>query len=659
MEKNGNPVTRTDNLSDIAFKTFSARFVGLEVDRFERIWQEACRQAQFEILERVTACIIFEELAPLKNIDPKNLPEVQKSDLDSIPQSACMIGGADNGMYIPVASRTHCARFTPHPHFYHRAANGSIRKVSDPIDFFDAVIGMVDRFVLPSQKVSRTRDAIQNSYENLACGICYKLIKKEWLSDKPDREVPAVNDLIHYEQLVTTGHPVHPLTKFRSNISIEETLQIAPEYNNRIDIGFVAVVKGYFRCSLLEPRHFQDWLDTETRKKLFQSLPPGINPPDYRFIPVHSWQYDNWLNKQFKNDIEEQKILPLGGSFIKAYPSLSLRTLYIESVDKNIFLKLPVNLQTTSYFRTVSPNATQNGVALSKIFRTISKNHSVFNDKTRFLYETEGAYYSPKPSDKMSADDIAVSKHLGYIVRQSPYEVIDPDDIPIVTIALVDHNRLTRRPVLHDLIALHTNAVGAQTLQQGALSWFQSFLDVSVEGLLTLMSRYGIGFEAHMQNTLTVISHTTGTPRSFLLRDFGGIRVSMQRLAQLGITTDFFPMSVTVKDDMQEVRNKLYYAYYQSVIGELVAEMTSAYSILETELWEMTYEISRKAFTALKEGHPFPDWVDADFTCFIQKTWRFKSLLSMSLVDIDSDYVYTDIPNPFHEVHKCHPTWNV
>jgi siderophore synthetase component len=655
MEKNGNPVTRTDNLSDITFKTFSARCIDLEVGRFDQIWDEACQQAQFEILKRLAACIIFEELAPVKYIDPKMLPEVQKSDLASTPQSACRIGGADNGIYVAIASQTHCARLTPLPGLYLLSSDGSIRKVTDPIDLFDVVIGMVDRFVLPVEKISRTRDAIQNSYENLACGICYKLIKKEFLSDDPDRAAQEVNDLIHYEQLVTTGHPVHPLTKFRSNISIEQTLQIAPEYNNRIDIGFVAVQKEYFRCSLLDPQQFQDWLAAKTKQKLLQRLPSDINPQDYRFIPVHGWQYNNWLYEQFKNDIAEKTIIPLGRSFIKAHPSLSLRTLYVDSADRDIFLKLPVNLQTTSYFRTVSPNATQNGVALSQIFRTISQNHSVFTDKTRFLYETEGAYYSPKPADEMSAEDIAFSKHLGYIVRQSPYEVIDPDDIPIVTIALVDHNRLTRHPVLNDLIALHTAAVGAKTLQQGALSWFQSFLDVSAEGLLTLMSRYGIGFEAHMQNTLTVVSRTTGTPRSFLLRDFGGIRVSMQRLAQIGFTSDFFPMSVTVKDDMQEVRNKLYYAYYQSVIGELVAEITSAYSISETELWEMTYKSSREAFTALKEGHPFPEWVDADFAYFVEKKWRFKSLLSMSLVDIDSDYVYTDITNPFYKVHERRP----
>jgi len=656
MEPNHNPVSKTENLAEIVFKHFSTRFMSLAAGQFDRIWANACRQAQFEILKRLTACFIFEELVPIEKIDPQSIPQVTEDTPPSRPRSAYRIGAADNCIFIPVEAQTQCARLTPHPGLLHQVGKGSIQKLTDPIDFFDTMIAMVDRFVLPPGKVSQTRSAIQNSFENLACGICFKLIQKELRLKDTDPTKPTVNDLIHYEQLVTTGHPVHPLTKYRSNISIDETLKIAPEYNNCIDIGFVAVKKEYFHCSVLDPLSLQAWLTPDIKKLLIRQLPPMSNPEAYRFMPVHSWQYRNWLKKQFDADIKEKQIIPLGYSFIKSYPSLSLRTLYIDCSEKGIFVKLPVNLQTTSYFRTVSPNATQNGVALSRIFRSIAEKHRIFREKTRFLLETEGAYYSPKPPGQMTAEDIAVSKHLGYITRQSPYEIIGPDDIPIVTIALVDHNRLTPRPVLHDFIEQHTTTVGAKTIRQGALSWFKAFLDVSIEGLLTLMSRYGIGFEAHMQNTLTVVSRTTGTPNCFLLRDFGGIRVSMNRLDQTGFSNDFFPMSVTVKDTMEEVRNKLYYAYYQSVLGELVAELTSAYSIAEIELWELVYLKSQDVFTSLKKDHPFPEWVDADFDCFIQKRWRFKSLLSMSLVDTDSDYVYTDIPNPFYGVHQCRPS---
>ncbi len=52
----------------------------------------------------------------------------------------------------------------------------------------------------------------------------------------------------------------------------------------------------------------------------------------------------------------------------------------------------------------------------------------------------------------MTPEDITVSKHLAYIVRQSPYSILSSDELPIVTVALVDNNRLTDKPLIHSLI---------------------------------------------------------------------------------------------------------------------------------------------------------------------------------------------------------------
>jgi siderophore synthetase component len=176
-------------------------------------------------------------------------------------------------------------------------------------------------------------------------------------------------------------------------------------------------------------------------------------------------------------------------------------------------------------------------------------------------------------------------------------------------------------------------------------------LDISLEGLLTLLSGYGIGFEAHMQNTITVVSRATATPTRLLLRDFGGIRINMGRLRKRGYSTEFFPMSVTIKESMEEVTNKLYYAFFQSVLGELVSELASEYRIGEMTLWKLVYQKTKQVFQRLKSTHPYPEWIDADFEKFVEKEWKFKSLLSMSLIDSDTDYVYTDTQNPFHFIH--------
>jgi hypothetical protein len=59
---------------------------------------------------------------------------------------------------------------------------------------------------------------------------------------------------------------------------------------------------------------------------------------------------------------------------------------------------------------------------------------------------------------RIFARDIAVSKNLAYIVRQGPYRILSPDEIPIVTVARVDNNRLTDKPLIHSLIRTFAGA---------------------------------------------------------------------------------------------------------------------------------------------------------------------------------------------------------
>jgi siderophore synthetase component len=290
-------------------------------------------------------------------------------------------------------------------------------------------------------------------------------------------------------------------------------------------------------------------------------------------------------------------------------------------------------------------------VALARVCRAVGQKHSILGEKVCFLLETEGVYYSVKSMEKMTTEDIAVSKNLAYIVRQSPYTILNPDEILIVTVALVDNNRLTEKPLIHSLIQTYADALEMDDLPEAVLVWFNAFLDVSLEGLLTLLSGYGIGFEAHMQNTITVVSRTSAKPTRILLRDFGGIRINTDRLQRRGFSTEFFPMSVTIKESMEEVTNKLYYAFFQSVLGELVSELASEYRIGEKVFWKTIYQKTKQVFQRLKDTHSYPEWIDADFEKFVAKKWNFKSLLSMSLIDVEADYVYTDIENPFHLIH--------
>lgn len=637
-----------NRLAEIVFLGFSGKYPNLDSNLFEACWHAAYDQAESEVLKRLVISVLAEHLAPFQKVAPEAFTHLM-SKFSPPPRIVYRCPVSNGHLFIPVKRRTEFNRIELSSSPLLQKPSGDIEMLENPLMLFDHVLSAVDRFKPVPEKIDRTRAGILNSFENLACGICHKLIRKALEKDDADRMPLPADALMYYERLVTTGHPVHPLTKYRSNVDLKDTFRIAPEYDNTVSVGFVAVKKDFFHCSRLFPDRTPVWETPPLETLLASLLPNGVDPAGYRFIPVHSWQYRHWLKRIFKKDMEEKAVILLGEDLLKGAPTLSIRTLYVESFGQSFFLKLPVNLQTTSYFRTVSPNATQNGVALARICSRIRRRHRVFQDRTCFLLETVGGYYSRIQADAMTPDDIAVSKQLGYIVRQSPYEIIDADEIPLVTTVLTDPNRKTSRPVLYDLISLDGKTTAPS---RNARAWFNAFLDVSIPGLLTLMSCYGIGFEAHQQNTLLVISRATGKPTRFLLRDFGGIRVSLRRLQKMGFKTDFFPQSVTVKDSMTEVRNKLFYAFYQSVLGELVFALTSEYGIHEMELWRMVYDKSVRTFDRLKETHPYPEWVDADFKSFVSPRWQFKSLLSMSLIDSGSDYVYTAVSNPFHEIHK-------
>ena len=589
----------TDALSDIAYHHFRRKFKTLDKSSFATFWNEAHRQAEYEILKRIIASFIFERLIPLQKLEDPSVAALAETFPESHPSIVYQVKISDDKIFLPLKSEGQFARIRPYPFVLRQPAGGRIQKVTNPLHIFDMLMTAVVRFSPDPDRTRFARSAIQNSLQNLKCGICFKLIKKSKRPDIGSKQQPLPNNMITYEQLVTTGHPIHPLTKFRSNIDMPDILNIAPEYSGHVDIGFVAVRKKFFHTSCLDSAGFQNWLEPVIRERLIDKLKKSANPNDYCFLPVHNWQYRHWLEKIFSSDIAREDIILLGGSYLRSEPSLSLRTMHVVGRKRDFFLKLPVNLQTTSYYRTVSPNATQNGVALSRIFQVIGQKDPILDSRIRFLLEYEGAYYSTKPQGQLSAADISISKHLGYIVRQSPAELIGPEEISLVTIALTDNNRLTDEPLIHEFIERHTKTGGLETLEQGARSWFEDFLEVSVEGLLTLLSVYGIGFEAHMQNTITVVSQSTGTPTRLLLRDFGGIRISTDRLEKMGFSDRFFPMSVTVRESMTEVTNKLYYAFYQSVLGELVAELTDRYSVTAEDLWQTAYRHTHNAFTRI------------------------------------------------------------
>jgi siderophore synthetase component len=147
------------------------------------------------------------------------------------------------------------------------------------------------------------------------------------------RAAAAPDPLVHLEQSVVDGHPIHPCCRTRRGLSRQEVIDYAPEHRPLVPLAVYAV----------PPSH---WIGVNAAPRLV----------------VHPWQRDHVLDRYpWLRDIGER---------IRARPLMSLRTLALVD-DATQHIKTAVDVQMTSAVRVVSPAAVHNGPVVSRLIASL------------------------------------------------------------------------------------------------------------------------------------------------------------------------------------------------------------------------------------------------------------------------------------------------
>ena len=75
----------------------------------------------------------------------------------------------------------------------------------------------------------------------------------------------------------------------------------------------------------------------------------NLDPQNYFLIPVHAWQWHQWLVPTYANEIVDQKIIELNISQDSYVPMQSIRTLCNTSNLQRHYIKLPVSIFIKTY----------------------------------------------------------------------------------------------------------------------------------------------------------------------------------------------------------------------------------------------------------------------------------------------------------------------
>lgn len=529
--------------------------------------------------------------------------------------------------------------------FYWKKGN-AYERIAHPNDVLDIII-QEDK-ALGGEAAEQFQDDLENSAAHMIMAMSYQQLNRrshsliEYIESQADPYLTS-------EQLVTEGHPLHPGAKLRKGMTTNETIQYASEYGHPIELKFILVHQDIVRVQSVHQAYsntvfdmFQGLLESAE-----QALTDKENLDDYQVMIVHPWQYHHVMHKDYSNALASRRIIPIDLTRTY-YAGLSFRTLMPELPDVSPHIKLSTNVHITGEIRTLSEQTTHNGPLVSHILDDIVYQDCWFDTvAATHVSEVAGAHFYEPQADKDEQERL--SEQLGTLYRKNIYHYVDQDELPFIASSLVASNIKTQTPLVIDLIQRYMQQHTDLDEIEAICQWFNTYATALIDFVVPLLVKYGIGLEAHLQNTIAVIDQNNGSLKKMLVRDFEGLRIDTAQLEKAGYTTKaFHEKSRILTDSQTSVFNKAFYSTVQNHLGELVATIVKHYvhPDLEQLLWNQVSARIKALFTVFYDSSLDPSRIKEIERVFFSETIDYKCVTTMRLLDEAHEYTYIKVQNP-------------
>ena len=512
-----------------------------------------------------------------------------------------------------------------------------------------------------------------NGSANLALSYAYWNQKKKGLQQKAKeqgitttldwvlsqkKQDHTFDSSLFFEQLSVEGHNLHPGTKTKIGMEPEDVFRYAPEFDGVVDIQFVGIRKNYAEWSVIKEN------EKDANAFLFKEYPElskvaerefakqGLCMKDYLFVPVHSWQIEKAIPDIYHLEIKKQIVVPIRGIIVPSGATSSFRTVVplANRETTKYAIKVAVNSQMTSTVRSISPNTTNNATIFTRVIRSIMQQEQDLVETFVPVCECAGFNFKMKATEGYRENHQLKSRNLSAVIRENVEIFVGLDEVAVVGSSLFAESPISEKPILIELIERYADKRKEASLRKAAFQFFSEYVSIALPGFLTLMVKYGIGLEGHLQNSVMVFKE--GSPVRMLFRDWGGARIYRSRIQQHQVQVQFYPSSVTVTDSLKEMHNKVFYTVLQNHCGEFILQVAKHFGLREGELWQEIHRICEEVFDQLESFPQYAESVRIDREALYQAEVDHKSLTKMRLEPEGKEYSYTIVPNPLHEFRR-------
>jgi L-2,3-diaminopropanoate---citrate ligase len=471
--------------------------------------------------------------------------------------------------------------------------DGSRRPVGDD-EFVDLLLSVIDSAVDETRpdRVAALAEQVRNSVARTARYLA-----------APERPEPedAPGRTRHAEQALVFGHPFHPVPKSVQGVAPADADRFAPELGTSFRLHHLA----------LHP-------DVAVE----QRVAPGAWTPDdvaahapdgWPVVPVHPWQM-TYLRERpaVAALLADGRLRDLGPLGRPVYPTSSVRT--VCDPTSETAWKLPLHLRITNFVRTIPPEHARRAADASALVAALREQWDV----PGFEVLLETGWRGIDPTVVGDPDGEGEAADLIAVYRENPFAA---PAAPRVLAGLLEPGPRGEEPMLvRDL-----RAAGADPED-----WLRAYLRISLAPLLEIFGTHGLGFEAHLQNSL-LDTDAHGLPARFWVRDMEGAHVGRERA----------PASLDARSpllyDDEEAWQRLRYHAVVNQLASVVATLGASLPPGETAFWGVVAEV-----LADVRG-PGAPWAD---DLLRSPTLPAKANLLSRFAERGEHPLYVDLPNP-------------
>ena len=310
------------------------------------------------------------------------------------------------------------------------------------------------------------------------------------------------------------GHPWLIMSKGRMGFGYDDYLDAAPELSPQVKVLWLAVHQDLAQYhgtrTWTAEQLYQHELGEDERQLFQQKLQQlQLNPEAYFLIPVHAWQWHQWLVPTYANEIVNQRIVELELGQDDYVPMQSIRTLYNVSYPQRHYVKLPVSIFNTAVYRGLPSQRNLAAPAVTEwLQELLAQDQDLQSTGVVFLGEIATLTIAQPCYDQIDGAPYQFKELFGCLWRESVERHVQPGQQVLSQAALL-HRDQKGESILSVLI----HASGLSPLQ-----WLNQFVRVGLTPLLLCLYKYGLAFSPHGENTMLIHEH--GVPKALVLKDF-------------------------------------------------------------------------------------------------------------------------------------------